>query len=944
MVDPTNSDPINADPEEKYAKVPIPEDAQSFWHIFKREQCEIDASRRLRQQASYKPGRKLDDPDLNDLSALALSGSGIRSAVFNLGILQGLAKHNLLCQFDYLSSVSGGSCISAWLVSWMRRAGCKPVEKRLQQNVQPAPPNDPTRYFEPDQVRFLRRNAPYFMPRYSFFDPETWNMLAIYFRNLILNLTLIIIFGAGILLVPDLVLWRIGGWHPISSKPMLLALFALLVCASATIGIGLGGLSDDSPARRGWRRIILFRGKLFTSYLLFFAAISGTLLLREYCLSTVISELEPWLYQGSVLYTLMWILITLFCHSNTKGKSPRPITGGASGWFLRICMTMAAGALQGYLVFFMAHLFILQNSNTVVSLYWTLAFGPPLLIATLLITSIFHVGLAGRAAADAFREWFSRIAVTLSLCCIGWIVWFGITFYAPPLVLFLTRAMEKGLGKLPFAQWQDVIYKLFGVVGTLISGGGALWGAIQTTRRDRQNVLLFTGISFSIFVIGFLFLSFLLDHSLQISSRLILDYPIPAQSHLSLLTEHATQTIRYMDSRLFLYFEGALLLLLIFAWRVDINEFSMYSFFKNRLTKIFLGASQSMRIANPVTGFSEEDDLGLYELNTTYRRWREPLDPHTPPESENLNSGYDGPMPIFCATLNETKGKELASRTRTVKSFIFSPLHCGYGSSGFRTTKEYSRAGGPTVGTAAAISGAIFNPKIGYDDSPILGFLMAVLNIRSGWWAGNPRHPRTWRRYGPRWGLLYLLKELFVGTDHTTGYVYLSDGSHFEGLGIYELVRRKCRFIISSDADGDQRSLGSLVEKCRSDFGIEIAIDIEKLKHDENRISKFHFAVGSIHYRDGTVGTLLYIKPMLTGDEPEDVKAYAAKNNKFPYELPANQFFDESQFESYRALGEHIFDEIFAIGSGQQQATRVVVPLSIGALFRNLQDMSLCNL
>src|SRR5262245_42042528 len=49
------------------------------------------------------------------LVGLSLSGGGIRSATFNLGALQGLAKHRLLTRLDYISTVSGGGYIGSWL-------------------------------------------------------------------------------------------------------------------------------------------------------------------------------------------------------------------------------------------------------------------------------------------------------------------------------------------------------------------------------------------------------------------------------------------------------------------------------------------------------------------------------------------------------------------------------------------------------------------------------------------------------------------------------------------------------------------------------------------------------------------------------------------------------------------------------------------------------------
>jgi hypothetical protein len=56
---------------------------------------------------------------------------------------------------------------------------------------------------------------------------------------------------------------------------------------------------------------------------------------------------------------------------------------------------------------------------------------------------------------------------------------------------------------------------------------------------------------------------------------------------------------------------------------------------------------------------------------------------------------------------------------------------------------------------------------------------------------------------------------------------------------------------------------------------------------------------------------LLYIKPSLTGHEPEDVLDYHRRHPDFPQETTADQFFDEAQWESYRRLGQHVADEIF---------------------------------
>jgi hypothetical protein len=207
---------------------------------------------------------------------------------------------------------------------------------------------------------------------------------------------------------------------------------------------------------------------------------------------------------------------------------------------------------------------------------------------------------------------------------------------------------------------------------------------------------------------------------------------------------------------------------------------------------------------------------------------------------------------------------------------------------------------------------------MGYHSSKPLAFLMTMLNVRLGRWIGNPRHEVTWANSGPTIGLFSLLFELFGLTDDQTRHVYLSDGGHFENLGIYELVKRRCRFIIACDGSQDGNStfedLGNAIEKCRTDLGVDIEIRIDQLRRSADGLSKWHCSLGRIRYdlmdSDIPEGTLLYLKTSLTGDEPTDVLRYAALNIDFPHQSTGDQWFDESQFESYRALGAHVVEEV----------------------------------
>ena len=78
-----------------------------------------------------------------------------------------------------------------------------------------------------------------------------------------------------------------------------------------------------------------------------------------------------------------------------------------------------------------------------------------------------------------------------------------------------------------------------------------------------------------------------------------------------------------------------------------------------------------------------------------------------------------------------------------------------------------------------------------YHTRPAVAALLSIFNVRLGWWTGTPRNRTCWKEYAP--GIWYLLAELFAHATDSDRYVYLSDGGHFENLGIYELIRRRVR-------------------------------------------------------------------------------------------------------------------------------------------------------
>jgi hypothetical protein len=329
----------------------------------------------------------------------------------------------------------------------------------------------------------------------------------------------------------------------------------------------------------------------------------------------------------------------------------------------------------------------------------------------------------------------------------------------------------------------------------------------------------------------------------------------------------------------------------------------------------------------------EEHDLTRTKGNGTPAPQRATGDSLQPWRNRRLmNATFPGlrpctsakPYHVINATLNLVAGKELAWQERRAEPFAITPLYCGNRQLGYRSSRVYGGPGGISLGTAVAISGAAASPNMGYNSSPALSFLLTLFNVRLGWWLGNPgeRGHNTYWRSNPKFSLGPLFDELSGNTDQQHPYVYLSDGGHFENLALYEMVQRRCHDIVLIDAAADPGfgfdDLGNAVRKIRIDLGISItfqAFDIFPRSEEKPANAKY-CAIGTIAYSDvdgehAQAGRLLYIKPAIYfNKESRDVYNYARQNPQFPHESTADQFFSESQFESYRALGEMTIEQI----------------------------------
>ena len=152
------------------------------------------------------------------VTGMCFSGGGIRSATFNLGILQGLAVKGWLDQVDYLSSVSGGGYIHSWLAAWLKRKSTSRKERNLPEpmlaawqhvmsRLVPLPHHQPGQSFQavwPSQIQWLRRYSNYLTPHKGAFTGDTWAAVASWIRNVSVNQGLLISIFLAVLCVPHL--------------------------------------------------------------------------------------------------------------------------------------------------------------------------------------------------------------------------------------------------------------------------------------------------------------------------------------------------------------------------------------------------------------------------------------------------------------------------------------------------------------------------------------------------------------------------------------------------------------------------------------------------------------------------------------------------------------------------------------------------------------------
>jgi hypothetical protein len=931
-------------------------------------------------------------------AALCISGGGIRSATFGLGVLQGLARCGLLGKFHYLSTVSGGGYIGGWLSTWIKNHpdGIRGVAEELKR--QPDSPLEP----EPRPIQHLREFSNYLSPRTGLTSVDFWTLITTFIRNMFLNWLVLISLLAATMMVPRFYLAAINlqpnwsTWTPAVEQQWKMGLAVLLVVGFVLIAVAMTYAIVDVPstgnARLPQRSFLIYR-----QLPLLLAAL---ILAVWWAVFWNIHFGDPfpasdWLVKFVVFFVLTYVggglLGTVVLSFRKRERKARPgglvilVTAAFAGFCLwamatrifvapskieftlkRDCEAFQIPGQQQIMIPAGTERVIIEGraftaredskltlttgkeskitltrdckviqipgqqekiggsaATTTVNIpagtqaYIAekdldalermpvplpaqhalnyVCFAPALILVVLLLVNFLFTGLTSWVTEDEDREWWGRSAAWILITIVGWIVLNVVVLWGAQVIAVTTgNQLQVFLGDVKAT---PVANRLLGAFGGVTGIAGALL-ALRSKLSKKLGMKL--GSQWPLIIVAVVFFVLL---AIVISWVLLLigSQPWAVKATTWFLGGYTTNAWNVQLFVVFFLTGAALLFGVAMGFLINANKFSLHATYRNRLIRAYLAASRGAGTRKPssFTGFDPADNFALRALS------------------------LEKPLHVLNGALNLVKGEQLAWQERKAESFTMSRLHCGCLHVGYRPSAEYGE--GITLGTAMAISGAAANPNMGYHSSPLIGFLMTLFNLRLGWWLGNPgsRGAKTWRRPGPRYSVGPLFSEAIGNTTDRYKYVNLSDGGHFENLGLYEMVLRRCHYTVVSDAGEDPEcsfaDLGEAVRKIRIDFGIPIEFGpmsiYPRSAIDTLKGPGHNCAIGRIRYSivDGDTapdGVIVYIKPTCYGDEPRDIYEYFKTNPTFPHETTANQFFSESQFESYRMLGAYTMEKL----------------------------------
>lgn len=500
------------------------------------------------------------------------------------------------------------------------------------------------------------------------------------------------------------------------------------------------------------------------------------------------------------------------------------------------------------------------------------------------VASLAEIVILFRAAPGS--SWLTILAEILAIATLAGVVIYGFLLRATPdpalwrrilawtaaltMAALVLVAIEWGFGK--FDEFWKSHWQLSGGLLVSIVAGPALTGFLPLFRTERyrhlslQVALYAAGAVVPLLLLGIFYVLRELG-------------ALPYQASL-----HAAHPLYYLSG------VGWLTVVLVVTGLValfglDVNKTGPQKLYRDQLADAFMG-------------WNSDTELPLAKVNESGK----------------------APYHLVNAAVNLPSSENRVLRDRRADFFLFSKHWSGSAAVGYMKSEEWKSSGkAMDLATAMAISGAAASPRMGLASYPTFSALMTLLNIRLGYWIKRPGR-ETWVD-AP--GFLCLLKEMTgFGMSESSTWLNVSDGGHIENMGLYELLRRRCKFIVCVDGEADPQSTFqgqlTLVRHAQIDLGVRIEPRLDEMRPDpKTRFSRTHAQMFRVlyHNKGGTdpdVGLLLYMKLSLTGDEAELLKRYRLLNPDFPHQSTLDQFFDEEQFEAYRQLGVHVARGMFA--------------------------------
>lgn len=922
---------------------------------------EIAAINTRREPERHLDADGLEPCQLLDVTGLALSGGGIRSSAVCLGVLQALNHHDLIGRIDYLSTVSGGGYIGTSLSATMTTARRFVFGERPGGGTITAAEISDT-----PSVGHLRNYSNYLIPAGA---RDLLTGIAIVVRGLVANIGLTL---PIVLLLAAVTIWstplrscltvaNIFGLSLANNKLCELHDFSLIdrygfstfgaaIALVMFLWSGLAYLTSRSVRWSGSSVVFAYIGGI--ALLLGVACdFARFLQVQHFALTLSIAIIGVVLFFG-------WALKQSFASPGKRQefRSHWPSMGAT------VLVLLVVMAFFDFQPFMLGQMFDVADSDAIG--------GPAGAVAITWIKSLAAVAAPIGVFVTAFRQQFAELLKGNSASS----QWGALVLAVVAKVALWIAGLA-----LPLIIWVAYLYLSFwGISNDLFEKCPASLGAVSqreclaNAKSNAPSGNLAGKIQFDAST-GTLSAEITPRAAPPVvadNERLTPIWHVPVwlrflaekagnavQVRLPGLFQGEASELAYSYSlRMVILYAFAGVLLFAISFFLTPNANSLHRLYRDRLSKAFLfdpTRSADGGIARAEASLDQGRDFRPLDRMKLTDLYAAPVESDRIP-GQSAAPKLHAPYQLINTALN-IQGSDFANRRgRNADFFVFSALNIGSEATGYAPTglvqdDEQSL----DLATAMAISGAAASSNMGSSSIKALTPTLALLNVRLGYWLKNPRYVddrvRPQRRSTP----LYFWSEISGRLYENSDSVYLTDGGHIENLGVYELLRRRCKVIIAVDAEADAPmnfgSLMTLQRYARIDLGVRIDLPWTPIRectralmarnadkagdpaapdeHDEAARDRVHVAIGTIDYGGDDQGYLVYVKSSLNGDENDYIRDYARRNDRFPHETTGDQFFSEEQFEVYRALGFHMAhgflsgDNPVAVGPGTAPRT-----------------------